>query len=313
MVGDMAQGTFSARDRLAAPQLGLATRPQLAMLGWDDDRLATGVRRGDLFRLHQGVYRLSGTTTSIRRRLLAACLAAGPEAAASHRAALWLWQLDDQVPPIEITVPYANSPRVAEAVIHRSQDLSSDQVILRRLVPVTKPARTLLDAGAVLPRYRVGRCVELALTRKLVTVAGLRRCLDEFGRRGRRGAGALRSYLDHRALGDRRPESALEPLMARLCRDHEVGPVLFQAPLVLDGRRLRVDFLIERSRLVIEVDGLDAHRDRGALDNDLERQNLLVRHGYLVLRYTVTHLRRPAAVAREIIAVARDRRSQLLL
>jgi very-short-patch-repair endonuclease len=62
---------------------------------------------------------------------------------------------------------------------------------------------------------------------------------------------------------------------------------------------------------VIEIDGLDAHRTRAALDHDLARQNLLVRHGYLVLRYTTTNLRRPAAVASEITAVCRRRIAEL--
>lgn len=99
--------------------------------------------------------------------------------------------------------------------------------------------------------------------------------------------------------------------MARLCRDHGIGQVQFQASLVLEGRTVRPDFLIEQAKLVVEVDGLDAHSSRAAFDHDLERQNLLIRHGYLVLRYTKTHLRRPARVANEIITVARQRRIDL--
>src|SRR5688572_14891266 len=57
------------------------------------------------------------------------------------------------------------------------------------------------------------------------------------------------------------------------------------------------------ARTAVEVDGLSAHGTREALDRDLARQNLLIRHGYLVLRYTRTHLRRPAKVAAEIIEV----------
>ena len=65
------------------------------------------------------------------------------------------------------------------------------------------------------------------------------------------------------------------------------------------------------AKVVVEVDGLDAHSTRDALDHDLDRQNLLVRHGFLVLRYTRTHLRRPAKVADEIITVSRQRLAHL--
>jgi len=100
--------------------------------------------------------------------------------------------------------------------------------------------------------------------------------------------------------------------MARLCRDHGVGPVVFQGPIVLDGHRYRPDFQIPEARLVVEVDGLAAHASREALDDDLTRQNRFIRHGWLVLRYTRTHLRRPAVVARDIIDVARARRAELI-
>jgi very-short-patch-repair endonuclease len=180
-------------------------------------------------------------------------------------------------------------------------------VVVRHGVRVTTPARSLIDAGAVVPPWMVGQCVELALTRRLVTVAGLRVAIDEHSRRGRTGVGILRSYLDQRALGDRRPESVLEPLMARLCRDHGVGPIEYQPVLMLDGQEVRPDFGIFQAMLAVEVDGLDAHGSREALDRDLTRQNLLVTHGYQVLRYTRTHLRRPRQVADQIIRVARQR------
>ena len=147
---------------------------------------------------------------------------------------------------------------------------------------------------------------------RLVSVRGLRVILAELGGRGRSGTGALRDHLDRRALGDRRPESVLEPLMARLLYgDLGIGTVEYQPTLSFEGVIVRPDFLVVDARVVVEVDGLDAHATRGALDSDLERQNLLIRHGLLVLRYTVTHLRRPAKVAAEIRAVCRERLAAL--
>jgi len=143
-------------------------------------------------------------------------------------------------------------------------------------------------------------------------VKGLRVILAELGGRGRTGTAALRGHLDRRALGDRRPESMIEPLMARLIyADLGIGPIEYQPTLVLDGVELRPDFLATRAMAVVEVDGLDAHSSREALDRDLARQNLLVRHGYLVLRYTTTHLRRPAKVAAEIVKVCTARIAEL--
>lgn len=248
---------------------------------------------------------------SIRRRLVAACLTTGGLVGASHRAALWLWQLTDDTPPIEVTVATTRHPRPADVVIHRSRDLTSAHLTVRRGVPVTKPARTLVDVGCVVPRSVLVTALERALHRRLVTVASLRAILEEVGGRGRNGAGVLRQTLDQRALGDARPESMLEPLMARLCARNNIAGVQYQAELVLDGRRIRPDFLLPSAKLVIEVDGLGVHGTRIALDHDLERQNLLASHGYQVLRYTSTHLRSPDRTASEILRTCAQRQAEL--
>lgn len=300
--------TERAIDGIATTRHGVVSVDELRSAGVSRARRATAVRRGGLVVVRPGVYRVSGAAMSDLARARAACSSVGPHAVVSHRSALWLWDLAEHPGVVELVVPVGRRSEQPGLIVHRSTDLLESHCCNRYQLPVTKPARALLDAAAVLPRPELGEAVEQALIDRLVTVAGLRRMLDELGRRGRRGAGGLRSYLDTRALVDRRAESQLEPLMARLCRDHGVGPVLFQEPVVLDGREFRPDFQIPDVRLAIEVDGLDAHRARAVFDSDLARQNAFIRNGWLVLRYSSTHLRAPARVAREIIGVAQDRR-----
>jgi Protein of unknown function (DUF559) len=294
-------------------RLGVVDRGRLLRAGMSDHEIESRVRSGSLRRVHAGVYATFGHRLGYEGQLLAAALAAGPDAVASHRSALVLWGLLDGEQPIEITAPRDDHPTPRLTVVHRPLDLRPVDVTRRREVPLTTPIRSLLDAGAVLSRAQVAECVERALTERLVTVKGLRVILAELGRRGRTGTGALRQHLDRRALGDRRPERMLEPLMARLLLppDLGIGPVEYQATVRLEGRTLRPDFLVTLAKVVVEVDGLDAHASREALDHDLDRQNLLIRHGFLVLRYTRTHLRRPAKVAAEIIAVSRQRLTAL--
>lgn len=293
-------------------RLGVLERGRLLAAGVSDREIRRRIERGSLRPVHPGVYATFGTPLDYRARVLAGCLSAGPGAVASHRSALSIWGLLDGEQPVEITAPRPSHPVPGGYVLHRPNVLRPVDVTTRRLVPITNPMRSLLDAGAVLPRHVVGECVEKALNERLVTVKGLRVILAELGGRGRTGTGALRTYLDRRALGDRRPESMIEPLMARLLySDLGIGEVEYQPTLVLDGVELRPDFLVSRALTIIEVDGLDAHRSREALDHDLARQNLLVRHGFLVLRYTTTHLRRPALVTTEVVAVCRDRIAEL--
>lgn len=293
-------------------RLGLVERAWLVAAGITDREIRGRIERGSLRLVHPGVYATFGTPLDHRARLLAACMAAGPAAVASHRSALWMWRLLDGEQPLEVTAPRRTHPAPDGFVLHRPNQLRPVDVTRRQHVPVTTPMRALLDAGVVLPRFAVGECVERGLESRLVSVNGLRVILADLGGRGRTGTAALRGYLDHRALGDRRPESMIEPLMARLLyADLGIGPIEYQKTLALDGEHVRPDFVASRAMTAIEVDGLDAHGSRQALDRDLRRQNLLVRHGYLVLRYTTTHLRKPAAVTKEIVAVCRQRIDEL--
>lgn len=299
--------TESLVDPVARARLGVVSIATLRDAGVSDGRRAVALRRGGLVAIRRGVYRPNGVRLSPEAELRAACEACGPLAVASHRSALWLWGLLDQPARFEVTIPSPCRSRPPNVIVHRSTDLTDRYRFSRRSVSTTTPDRALIDGAAVLGHDDLARSVEQALIDRLVSVATLRTILDDLGRRGRRGAGALRGYLDRRALLDARPESHLEPLMARLCRDHRLGRVKFQGEIVLDGHRLRPDFQFPDALVVVEVDGLDAHRTRDAFDSDLTRQNLFIRHGWLVLRYTSTHLRRPGAVAREIAEVVGQR------
>ena len=301
-------GTTPDKQIHDVARLGLVERSRLLAAGVTDDEISGRIERGSLRRVHPGVYATFGRALDRRARCLAACWAAGDGSVVSHRSALEEWGLKDESDIVEITSPRDHHALPPGVIVHRPNVLRPIDVLTKGHLPITNPMRTLLDAGAVLDRSVVAGCVELALTERLVTVKGLRVVLADLGGRGRAGTGALRRHLDRRALGDKRPESVIEPLLARLAYEMpSLAPVEYQPTFVLDGVTVRPDFRVPRALTVIEVDGLDAHASREALDRDLARQNLLVRHGYLVLRYTTTHLRRPARVAAEILEVCTRR------
>lgn len=122
----------------------------------------------------------------------------------------------------------------------------------------------------------------------------------------------LRRVLEGRALGDRRTCSPLEPLFASIAAKAGVR-VEYQHPVVADGHKYILDFALPEIMVAIEIDGLEVHATRDALDNDLERQNRLIVAGWHLLRYTATHLvRRRSAVRDELLQLVRQRRQQRL-
>lgn len=271
---------------LADRQHGVVSRPQVQRLGMTDEQAERRLASGRWDSPQAGVYRMVGAPTTWRQALMAACLAAGEEALASHRAAAVLWGLDGVWgEPLELTVPYARSPVPTGAIVHRSQRRSDLDVARRDGVPVTSVDRTLIDLGAVLPPVAVELAVEDAARRMLVTLAYLRWRLDELGGRGRRGAGVLRAILDARGAGGL-AGSALEVLFLRLLRSAGLPLPVRQHEIELRGGAVRVDFAFPRLRIAIELDGYRWHSGRGALQRDDERQNALVAAGWTVLRFT---------------------------
>ena len=293
---------ISSVAALARFQHGLVTRRQLLELGASLGQLQRWLESGRLEVVHPGVYRLAGSPRTWEQSLMAAVLAAGEEAAASHRSAARLWRLlDEEV--VEVSVARSRRPRLRGVVLHQSRDLDDACVSHRRAIPVTNPLRTVVDLGSVLPAAEVEDALDRALVARLVTVAAVDAALASLARRGRRGAGVLRRILDERALGADRPDGLLEPRMARLLRDAGLPPARFQHDVHDDRGRFvaRVDFAYPDRCIAIEVDGWASHATPDALQRDLDRQNALVALGWTVLRFTWADVvRRPGVVAQTL-------------
>lgn len=287
-------------------QHGLITVQQAAEREMTRGQLRARRQRGSLRSAAPGVYATIGTSVSWEQKVHAACLAAGGGALASHRCAAVVWELADPPAPVEIVVPTSRLPAPPGVIVHRSTDLRPVDIARRRGIPVTNPMRTVVDLGAVAPEL-VGSAVEQGLYKKLFGVKALWQVVDDLGRRGRRGVGVLRTVLEERALGDARACSPLEPVFAAIAADVGV-PVVYQHPVVVDGHRYVLDFALPEIMVAVEVDGLEVHATRSALDGDLVRQNRLVVAGWHLLRYTATHLvKRRSAIKAELLDLVAQR------
>ena len=261
--------------------------------------LRYAVDAGQLTRVHPAVYRLAGAPVTRAQNLLAACLAAGPESAVSHRAATHEWELAEFPTIVEIVTPRARWPRLRGVTVHRSTDLRPDHVTWRHGFPITKPLRTLVDLGQVAARSTVADALETGLAVRLFGIRAADAALDEFACRGRTGVGVFRAVIDDRALDRGIPDGLLEPRMARLLRRHGIPRPVFQYWVTSE---IRVDFAYPDLRIVIEVDGWSSRRTPRAMARDLERQNALVMLGWTVLRFTWRQVvKQPDKVAKTVL------------
>jgi predicted transcriptional regulator of viral defense system len=300
-----------ALAELAARQHGVVSARQLYSLGLTREQLAGRTRNGWLKRLHRGVYAVGYRPLTREGVWMAAVLAIGKGTVLSHRSAADLWTIWGSKPnaPVHVTVP-SGSGRATRSgiVVHRYAALTANDVTRRHGIPVTTPARTLLDLATALPRRPLERAIDEAERLRLYDLADLREILARHA--GRPGAGTLRAVLGSHAVGSTVTRSELEERFLALCAERCLPPPLVNAPL-LD---YIVDFHWPASRLVVEVDGHASHDTRRAFQADRDRDSCLAAHGYRTLRFTWWDVTaRPAVVAdrvRRVLAVRSEATGQ---
>jgi very-short-patch-repair endonuclease len=224
-------------------------------------------------------------------------LAYRPEGVLSHRTAAAAWNL---TPPsagsIDVTIRRNGRRQRPGIRLHQTRSLPADEIAVLDGLPITTPARTLLDLAGGGVR---GRLLEAALDRaellRVLNFAELRALLERYA--ARPGSPALDAVLSRDEAGTSQTRSKLEELILELCDAHLIPRPAVNA--IIEGRER--DFCWPSARLVVEADSYAWHRSPSALDADRERDVALVLAGYRVLRFTWDQVtRRPDYVARAI-------------
>jgi hypothetical protein len=178
---------------------------------------------------------------------MAAVLACGARAVTSHRSAAALWGLlpyPRAATPVSVAV-VGGDPRRRGIEVHRVRRL--DRRDRRNLhgIPVTSPARTVLDLATTVDVQTLERVVAQGIRIGLFTERDLRDQLDR--NRGRAGTAALRSVLE-RAGGPKLTRSEAERVLLIAVR--KAGLPEPEVNATVCG--YEVDFLWRGKRLVVE-------------------------------------------------------------
>lgn len=291
-------------DRLlaaeAAASFGILTHATAARFGASDDLIHDRIRAGRWQRLYRGVYVLAGVPPSREQAILAACFACGDGAAASHETAGALWALPGvRSCTIDVSVPRGRRPRPVGVRVHQVRWERGDTGRLGP-IPITTPARTLIDLSSCLSPTSLEEALDDALTRRLTNLPSLRRRMESAG--SRRGIEALRSLVAARDPLTPPPQSPLETRMDRLLRQSRFPSYQRQYPVNEGRRRALLDFAWPSKLVAVEVDGYRYHAGRQAWENDRARQNMLGARGWLVIHVTARDLERPAEVVERVRA-----------
>ena len=296
-----------AIDRLVAHRVantyGVFSREFALNLGATHDMIEWRLATGRWDRLSRGVYRLAGVPSSWLQSLYAECLGWGEWSLVSHRAAAALFDLPNFEPgPPELIVPRGRHRVGSKAITHQMSTLDAVDRTVMHHIPVTTPARTLIDLAVVSSPDLVEEALDDALRRKLVSVPRLRWRLAELAQKGRPGVAVFRALLEARQSAVDVPASVLETRLLRLIRRARLPRPEIQYEVRDRGRLVAVpDFAYPERRLAIEADGYRWHSSRARWQRDLDRRNALTVLGWSIVHVTWEQLtRRPDDVVDRI-------------
>ena len=169
-------------------------------------------------------------------------------------------------------------------------------------IPVTSPARTLVDLAEVLTERRLADAVHESEVQRVLDLGAVERAIGRVP--GRRGRHRLERVLAAYEGGPPMTRTEAERRFLRLCEGHSVPRP--QTNVLVGG--YEVDFHWPGARLVVEVDGGATHHTRRAFHADRRRDRALAVEGIQVLRVTWRDLDDGAGLARELLRVLRGRR-----
>jgi very-short-patch-repair endonuclease len=291
---------------LAVRQHGVVTRAQLLGLGISPAAIGRRLRSGQLRALHSGVY-VVGPIQSARAHELAAVLAGGPEAWLSHTSALHVWKLlpIDAPRPAHVSVP-ANRCRSRPGVVfHRVAPLADDEWTVLDGIPITTPARTLVDVAGLLGSRELELALATAEREGMVGGEELARLPERY--RGRPGITMFRALIGQQTgphFSESEAERECRALLRRAGLPQPHGNVIVGP--------YRLDFFWPDEGVAIEVDGRAYHSSSSRFEADRRKDNWLRVRGIEVIRLTWRQITRDAVATAVLVgqtlALARARR-----
>jgi hypothetical protein len=274
----------SSRDEdiaaLAECQHGLVARAQLLALGVGPGAIKHRVAVGRLRMVRRGVYAVGHRALRGEAWWMAGVLAAGPGAVLAGRSAAALWRMRDSARPVvEVVSPRRLALPGIEA--HRIA-LPDDEVTIEAGIPVTTPARTLLDLAAIVSPQHLQAAFNEAEVRRLASPTSLDALLARYP--GRRGTRALERVLDnHHKNGQTIPTSILE---RRFLTFLDASGLPRPATINRPSDHGELDATWPEQRLIVECDGFATHGTREAFERDRAKDRALQAAGWRVVRIT---------------------------
>lgn len=261
---------FDAVAWIATRQHGRISHAQMLAAGVDRDRIKRWSADGRLRLIHREVYAVGHSAPAPLADLIAAVLACGNGAHASHRSVLHARGILRERPPKpEVSVPSRGGRRQQRIVVHRSAALHDDDTTTFQRIAMTSVARALLDVAPSLEPSVLCRACHDAWVHHRVTPAQIEACIAR--NPTKKGAAKLRCAYGSDAL-----LSELEKGFIRLLDHHDLP----RPRTNVDRQGDKVDCHWPRLDLTIELLSYRFHATRWGFETDNARRRRSSHLGY---------------------------------
>lgn len=304
----------AALMELAGRRGGICTRADLLAHGLSRGAIDRRIKIGLLEPLCRGVYgvaQLADGSTPLHRAAISVPQSVIFREAAGHVLSFPTMPTRPAI-PVDVVTPIRIGRHIDGVRIHFTRrPLPDSDVIDVDGLPVTSPARTIVDLAAVVGPGRLRYIIQTQVRDNNPTPEALLACFDSVARRGVTGIARLRRILMDMFDDEPLPLSALEERLSGLLRANGIAGFEPQfRPPWFDGRRGTVDFAHPELRIVLEADGRRWHQREQDMTNDRQRDRRAAAHGWVTVRVTWAEItQRPAAVIQDLLAVMSARRS----
>ena len=218
---------------------------------------------------------------------MAAVLAAGPEAVASHATAARLWAFVYMPHDVlDVTVLVSPSDRPRRRDLHRTTILPPEDVTERSGIPCTSFERTLCDCTTTLSPFQLGRVLDDGLRRGVASIERLMKCVVRLDSGPGRRLRVVQGLLAERDESFDPGGSASELRVLAVLREAGVPAPVQQYRVRVGTRTYALDFAWPEQRVFAEYYGLAVHSGVSAVASDSARLTALVAAGWRPLVFT---------------------------
>jgi len=271
---------------IAARQAGAFSFAQALAAGFPRATISRRLASGTWTRGLPGVLVIAGTPPARSLALWIAVLAVGHDAVLTHETGALLHGAE-RLPlmPITLIVPHGGHHRVPGTFAHQIDDLAASHRTTHDGLPVSTPARTVVDLAATRDVATIGRVADDLVRSRRTSYAAIAGVLAQIARPGKPGLDKIVSVLDERGDGHVPPASELERALFDALAAGGLPPPQRQVPLPGRGIDGVVDAAYLDAQIVLEADGRRWHTRMEASRQDRERDARVVRSGWVPLRF----------------------------